>query len=271
MPQQLSSILLPGTGVIIERATGKRGKMESRFVGSFHDKFILIEVPMNGGFPFLIPSDTHCIIRFIHQGEVIGFRTTIVSLQFSPLPIATLLYPSQIERIAVRKQERIACSWEANLTFQPVREPLSPPEESDPAPEVSDSSPKLSVQLASLISDISDGGCYAVIPLFGEGISNNILSPIRQSIPAELYSNYGPEFLKSWLTAGRVVTLDIKTPLPSDRQFEGIKATVQWGSRLVEHFSIGLRFENPPEDFISAIRDNITFYNTYYSAPDLSV
>jgi len=284
MHEKLSEMLLPGCSIVIERAPGRpAGKAESRIVGLFQEKYILVELPMLGGRSFLTHWDSQCIVRFVLEGQVVGFRARVASLQTSPLPIAALEYPRDIERVVVRKQERILCAWEAILTLNPADGSDSAGDKGATAPNpkantaqaqaphtVADSTEgaEAATPFQALVADISDGGCYTVLPLFDKGVGKSVLPQTRKSIPSSLHAYYKSDFLLSSFAVGRGVTLEVNVAPPSNRRFGGVNCLVRWREILAEHFGVGLRFEHPPADFVAAVKENITFHNTYYRQPE---
>ncbi len=106
---------------------------------------ILIAKPM--AFPqvrHLMNEGVSVVVRYISNGKVFGFRSTIRGNVFQPLPMIFLSYPDRLETINLRKKERIYCYIPAQLL-------------TEQAP------------LPGMVVDLSEGGC--------RWMSNNPLLP----------------------------------------------------------------------------------------------
>jgi len=84
------------------------------------------------------------IIQYLYSGQVFGFRTTLLGLVNDPFRYAILAYPTKVEKVNIRKHERINCMLPAKL--QMSRETF-----------------------AVLIEDISEGGCYFEVTASKDG------------------------------------------------------------------------------------------------------
>ena len=51
----------------------------------------------------------HVIIRYVHGGNIYGFRTTLIGLIREPVRLVVLAYPDLVESMNLRKEERFPC------------------------------------------------------------------------------------------------------------------------------------------------------------------
>ena len=56
------------------------------------------------------------LVRYIHQGEIFGFKTTVIGTISSPFKLTFIACPIRVERINLRKTARVDCHIPATLT-----------------------------------------------------------------------------------------------------------------------------------------------------------
>jgi c-di-GMP-binding flagellar brake protein YcgR len=86
--------------------------------GVHENKYLLIDMPVKDGKPLPLKSHVDCIFRFVHQGAVIGFVTSVLESIYRPVPVVFVRYPQQIERKVLRSEERYRTLIDASLTWE---------------------------------------------------------------------------------------------------------------------------------------------------------
>jgi len=89
-----------------KRIKNREIKVTTRIVGWSTPHFIIIHIPYLNGFPLEMAPGAKCIIRFLNEGEVVGFESTVLKMQFDPIPLGFLSYPNKVENVSVRKEKR---------------------------------------------------------------------------------------------------------------------------------------------------------------------
>ena len=87
-----------------------------------------------------VGDDTQCIIRFISEGEIIGFRSIITSLIRNPAALIFLKYPKTVESSKLRQSDRYPVHIETVCALKKLEGDI-------------DAYPK------SIMLNLSEGGC----------------------------------------------------------------------------------------------------------------
>lgn len=124
-------------------------RMQSRLIGWDEGGCMMIEQPVRGGSGVQLNKDLAVVGRGMHDGKVIGFKSTVLFQAVQPFRILFLSYPDQIEEISLRKTERI------NATIDVL---LSARKHSYEELKAKEDSPK------GVIKNISFGGCSISCP-----------------------------------------------------------------------------------------------------------
>lgn len=150
------------------------GPTKSQFIGMAGGEFLIIKTPLIKEIATKLFQKNHVIIRYFHDGNVYGFRCTLIGLIKEPCRLSILSYPETIECLNLRKHERVDCLIKASLTCEDLPE----------------------TPLQGIIQDISLGGCrFRCKPLEGEVVSQIKINrkatismefPGRE-VPMELY------------------------------------------------------------------------------------
>ncbi len=102
------SILEVDLQVFIEKVGDtKHLKYKSRIMGWQRDQLVIVSVPTLNGATVNWKTGQNCLVKFISQGNIFAFQSTLIKTIFQPLPIFFLRYPSQIENVTLRKHSRI--------------------------------------------------------------------------------------------------------------------------------------------------------------------
>lgn len=132
---------------------GQKERFKSRLVGYVPNGYLIVATPGVPGIQNILAPHENVLARYIHHGEVFGFKTTVLGTIFSPFKLTFLACPSMVERINLRKAARIDCHIPATLTTG-------------------------GRSLTGMILDISTGGCRFVSQIHDDG------EPLRMSIDA---------------------------------------------------------------------------------------
>ena len=111
-----SKIFKPGTPAAIEVQDYVRTKFSTLFRGYRSKSFIMADHPRRDGLLLPLQDETKCIVRFIHEGEIIGFTTRIIVTTPRPFPLVFLSYPETVESSVLRKYLRFPVRVPAFLT-----------------------------------------------------------------------------------------------------------------------------------------------------------
>lgn len=65
-----------------------------------------------------LTSKDNCIIRFVKEGVAFGFQTSLLSLQYNPVPLLFFKYPTDIKSMSFRKAARVKTNIPAKLMIR---------------------------------------------------------------------------------------------------------------------------------------------------------
>jgi hypothetical protein len=130
---QLCPGLVPGT--VLRVQVEGFGNIQTNLIGMEDGAYLIIKTPPIPEIGTKLFQKNHIIIRYFYAGQIFGFRSTLLSLIKEPFRFSILSYPTHVEKINIRKHERVSCMLPAKL--------------------------KMPRGLyAILIEDISIGGCF---------------------------------------------------------------------------------------------------------------
>jgi c-di-GMP-binding flagellar brake protein YcgR len=105
-------IFCPGVPAVMEVSEAGKKKYTTYFRGYKSKQYLILDHPTSSGKSIHIPDGTAVIIRFIHEGSIIGFRTTAICNAKAPSPLIFLRFPQAVESSRLRKSERYPVSIE---------------------------------------------------------------------------------------------------------------------------------------------------------------
>ncbi|MBU0516217.1 MAG: flagellar brake protein [Proteobacteria bacterium] len=115
--------LRPGEPMFFTRTVaGQRLKSWAPFVGLNGQEMVLTGVPLISGAPLITTIGTQCVVRYVDQGVMYGFTSTVAHIQHNPLKIIYLPYPELVEKIELRCEERFPVGFEAEIFFHEGQE-----------------------------------------------------------------------------------------------------------------------------------------------------
>ncbi|MFH1135210.1 MAG: flagellar brake protein [Pseudomonadota bacterium] len=109
-------IFKPGTPAAIEVHDYVKTKFSTFFRGYKNKNFIMADHPRRDGLLLPIQDETKCIVRFIHEGEIIGFNSRIAVTVPRPFPLMFITFPETVETSRLRKYLRFPVSIPVFLT-----------------------------------------------------------------------------------------------------------------------------------------------------------
>lgn len=135
-------------------------RYKSSIVGWKTEHLVIIDMPILNGAYVNLSDGCTCIVRYIHCGNACGFEAKVLkNINDTRLPLIYLSYPNSIERISLRRHDRIQTVISACIEVQ-----------------LNDKIEKLQ----GSILDLSVGGCLLDIPDH-KGVNLDIESKINLS------------------------------------------------------------------------------------------
>ncbi len=144
--------LCPGLsiGAYVHVALEGAGACRGLFVGMEFGQYLLVKLPLVADIGNKLYMKNHVIIRYVHGGNIYGFRSTLIGLIRESIRLAIFAYPEEVESMNLRKEERFACLLPGNLKIV------------DQGEEMTEREGKL--------TDLSSGGCSFEIVLAEDGM-----------------------------------------------------------------------------------------------------
>ena len=105
-------IFCPGVPAVLEVSETGKKKFTTYFRGYKTKQYLILDHPLSVGKPIHIPDGSSVVVRFIHEGSIIGFRTTAICHSSAPSPLMFLRFPQAVESSRLRKSERYPVSIE---------------------------------------------------------------------------------------------------------------------------------------------------------------
>ena len=91
------------------RIKGFSESHKSTLVGMERGDYLICSMPAIPGLWAKLRDHENVIVRYVHKGTVYGFKCTLLNIMDKPFRLMVLSYPTTIETVRLRKQERIAC------------------------------------------------------------------------------------------------------------------------------------------------------------------
>lgn len=109
----------PGTKMLLE-LSGLEDKLATACVGYQRGRFIIVQMPpttetgRDALYQMLYPDNT-VIVRYLHEGLVVGFSARVIKYIQVPFPLLFLTAPRRLESHALRKHKRVSCCLPGNI------------------------------------------------------------------------------------------------------------------------------------------------------------
>ncbi len=111
--------------------------------------WIVCEWPFHFGQPISCGTGTACLLRYIYEGKMIGYRSEVLHAQLQPFPFLLLAFPSALEEVPLRKHGRVSAQ-------EPIV--LLHVDNAVPNQKFGISSP-----IGGLLTDLSASGCAVLL------------------------------------------------------------------------------------------------------------
>ena len=146
-----------GCQIMVE-IKGVGSRIKSRLIGVDPKSYIIIKTPNIVGIQNFLIEGTPIIVRYLYLGKVCGFCSSILGNVIVPQKVIFLSYPKSIEKVNLRKHERIICALPVTFGFKELN-------------------------FKGIISDLSTGGCRlnSKIDIKKDGILFQLGDPIVMS------------------------------------------------------------------------------------------
>ncbi len=106
----------PGLQLIMEAPDLHKIKFQTVLRGLKSDQYLVLDHPSHKGQPVNLPQETACVVRFIHKGRIIGFRSQVVAALRKPYPLLFLTYPKEVETSKIGRADRYPVNIETTCT-----------------------------------------------------------------------------------------------------------------------------------------------------------
>lgn len=97
-----------GTEMSIQLGETKE-RFKSVLVGIRSDQYLIAQFPVTSSVCRNLHDGMDLVLRYVHFGSVYGCMVTLRGLIRKPFPLLFLSYPTQVQRIELRKKQRVAC------------------------------------------------------------------------------------------------------------------------------------------------------------------
>ncbi len=98
--------------------SGCSGRLKSSLVGKEEGRFLIIKMPLVAEPETFFAPGRELVVRYVFQGNVFGFRSTVLL----PLPgnfnVVFIAFPTRIENVNLRTHKRFTCYLPATMQVQ---------------------------------------------------------------------------------------------------------------------------------------------------------
>jgi hypothetical protein len=103
-------------GSVLVEIEGLRRSFKSRFVGWDCGRFVLMTFPSRPEIRDHLYQDRGLILRYLHKDGVLrGFHSTVDAVLFKPERLLFARYPTSVESLSLRKEDRVNCFVRARV------------------------------------------------------------------------------------------------------------------------------------------------------------
>lgn len=130
-------------------AEGTGAQYGASVLGWKERQWIVCEWPFHLGQPIPCAPGTPCLLRYIYNGKLIGYRTDVLHAQLQPFPFLWLAFPVTLEEVPLRKHGRVTAQEPIVLLHVEQDERHEPPGHSP--------------RIGGLLTDLSAAGCAVLV------------------------------------------------------------------------------------------------------------
>ncbi|MBU1248369.1 MAG: flagellar brake protein [Proteobacteria bacterium] len=144
-----------GISALVE-TYGVKERIKCSLVGWSKEEFVALKAPLTPGIRSRVTTGSQLAIRYLHEGNLIGFRAEYIDFIARPFPLLFVSYPFRFEKHALRGNRRVGCNFLATVSVR-------------------------GATYQGIILDISHGGCKFVFAVEGG------LPKLQKNEPVEGY------------------------------------------------------------------------------------
>lgn len=104
-----------GISVLLE-TYGVRDRIKCKLAGWSKDEFVALKAPLTPGIRSRVTEGSQMSVRYLHGGELVGFRAEYVDFVVKPFPLLFVSYPFMFETHSLRGGHRLECNLLAALS-----------------------------------------------------------------------------------------------------------------------------------------------------------
>jgi c-di-GMP-binding flagellar brake protein YcgR len=126
-PAEAKVLKMPGVQLrvslgkdVLIRLPGFDRSYRGRIVGFDPYDYLIASVRLPGRIREQLALGGQIIVKYIHQGTVYGFRTSVFNAITSPASLVFFEYPSVIEKVELRRDTRTRCNIDGKLQSEDV-------------------------------------------------------------------------------------------------------------------------------------------------------
>jgi len=97
---------------------GLKERLSSYLAGIIPETYLIMKTPQLVDVREVLADGTPVVLRYVHWGQVYGFRSIVVRSIISPSKLTFLTYPDNIEKINLRKTPRVSCYIPASINYK---------------------------------------------------------------------------------------------------------------------------------------------------------
>src|SRR5690625_1514557 len=108
--------ILPGTKISLEAAGGR---VTTSLMGVVDGVYVVLQdIPAYRGLmDFQLGYGETVVLRFLHEGTATGFRSYVLNMVKDPERLLFVAYPNEIQRLALRRADRVRCTLPVQLAM----------------------------------------------------------------------------------------------------------------------------------------------------------
>jgi len=150
IPPVASTFLTVGLGAHLTLSKDKANVLYgTSILGWKQDSWVMCEWPFQLGTPISCDPGTAVLVRYLHQGKMIGYSSEVLSVHRQPFPFLLLSFPLILEEMSLRKGSRM-----------PMNEPILIRHRNDGLPPPG---PDALTPIGGLVTDLSVAGCAILL------------------------------------------------------------------------------------------------------------
>ncbi|HEU4685413.1 MAG TPA: flagellar brake protein [Nitrospira sp.] len=163
-----SSFLSVGLPLKLSFQTGKdKIVCGSSLLGWKDHAWLICEWPLHDQRDVVCTVGTPCLVSYLYEGRLIGYRSEVRETQALPAPLLFLAFPATVEELVLRKHVRV-----------PSHEPMLVMQMAGPSARSSRSQ-----FIGGLLHDLSAGGCSVKLAQLPPGVTHGTWLKVEFSLP----------------------------------------------------------------------------------------